>query len=119
MSDIIRPGIVMPENVDREFWLKGKPTRQEVLTEVASSIAEIQVALNGQLQRMGNGMSQAFNMVRILGKQLETLVRMMDMAVPGFRENFKVEVVKTMKMVEFLDTIMTPGEHSAKPIKQR
>lgn len=121
-SRIVGPGMEMPNlrgEHEREQWMAGKPSRQEVMSEVAANIAGLTKTLNEQLQRIGGGMTQAFDMIRLLGQQNETMVRMMDIAVPGYRRMFTQELAKTGKMVEFLDTIMAPGEHSQKPIRER
>lgn len=121
MSDLILPdGMVseMPNlRTEREQaqWWEGKISRREV----AVQIAQINQRLEKELHGVARMVSNVYSMARVNGLQSETMVRMMEMAVPGYEEKFDEEFKKTLALVGFLDTINPPGEHSQKPIKEK
>ena len=121
MSDLILPGNMPSFGSDREGaqWLNGKPTRAELQAEMTKVSGVMQSAINGELSKISQVVARMFSMIRTNGLQLETCVRMLDSAVPGFRDNFEKEFQKTIALVNFLDKVNPPGEHSENPIRQR
>lgn len=112
---------------EQDQWLKGKPTREdlfEVIQEVLK-VSKSTEALQELLAAQSRSLSQIFQLTRITGLQNETLVRMMEKAVPGYRENYELELGKTFAMVAFLDDVNSdpkPGKEGEKvppPISMR
>jgi hypothetical protein len=120
MSELILPpgmAAEMPNLGEREQaqWWAGKPTRREMEIQLEG----VRKQLIKEMYSISKMMSNIYSMARVNGLQMETMVRMMEIAVPGYKEHFEVEFKKTLAFVGFLDTMNPPGEHSKKPIKER
>ena len=109
------------EGEDREAWkfAQGKASKQFVIEEVYKANTELQDIMKEELQRSAQGFSQLFTIQRIMGLQVETLIRMLDRAVPEFRTNFGVEYKRTVEFSTFIDTLNGDGQHSAKPMLEK
>jgi hypothetical protein len=105
---------------DKETWkfLHGKATKEFVLNETTRIDENIEM-IGEELKRAAMGLSQVFTLQKMLGLQLETFMRMLDTAVPNFRNNFKVEHKKTIQYSTFIDTLNNDGQHAAKPMAEK
>ena len=118
MSEIIAPPNFKSER-EQEQWLSGKATRIELTQALMASEERTVKGVNEQLGKMGNMMQTLFTLNRVNGMQLESLVRLMEKAVPDFRDNFLKEFEKTKELVLFLDKFSNNGEFAGKPIKEQ
>ncbi len=125
MSDLILPAGMVSEmpnlRTDREQaqWWEGKISRREVAVQVNNLTKQFNEKLDKELFSVSKMMSNVFNLARVNGLQTETLIRLLETAVPGYKDNFDIEFKKTLHLVGFLDAINPPGQHSQKPIKER
>jgi len=103
------------------FWINGKASRKDVL-EVQTEVQKLQKVVE-QLQHMvsmqNNMVGKVFSYTQLNGMQNETMVRMMDIAVPGYRENFQAQFAKTVELVTFVETINPKGKDANKTMKEK
>lgn len=119
MSKIISLSDIDNEKHEVYKFMQGKATKEFVLQEVERSAIELQDILKGELQRAASGFSQLFTLQKVVGLQLETLIRMLDTAVPDFRSNFAIEYKRTIEMSNFIDSLNNEGQHAAKPMLEK
>ena len=104
---------------EADQYLQGKPTRAEMMSDMQKMWEKLLELVHGQAQYSSGTIGRIGHMARLNGLQLDTMVRLIEKAVPDFEKNFKLEFQKTLDFVAFLDTINPPGEHSEKPIRER
>lgn len=113
-------------------WLEGKPTRNEMAAQVANAMKMIENAVNGQMQQVNHAMNVMFNMNKINGMQIQTIIRVIDQAVKDmpdkedvlkgktFVQKFEEEFVKTQKAVMFLESLdPNSGSDGSLPMEQK
>lgn len=105
---------------DKETWkfLHGKATKEFVLEETTRIDENIEM-IGEELKRAAIGISQVFTLQKMLGLQLETFLRMLDTAIPGFRDNYKMEHKRTVAFSNFIDSLNNEGQHSQKPMLEK
>lgn len=103
---------------EKQQWMEGKASRLFVLNEVGKIYPELEM-IGEELKRAAVGFSQIFTLQKILGLQMETLVRLIDKAVPDFKNQFQEEYKKTIEFSQFLESFSSEGANGAKPFREK
>jgi hypothetical protein len=103
---------------EKAQWMEGRASRLFVLTEVNKVYAEIEM-IGEELKRASVGFSQLFTLQKMMGLQLETLVRMLNDAVPEFRKKFEGEYKRTILFSQFIESFNKEGLNSEKPFREK
>ena len=119
MSKIISLNDLNNEDHELYKFMHGKATKQFVIEEVYKANTELQDIMKEELGRAASGFSQIFTLQKIIGLQFETLVRMLDSAVPEFRSNFGNEYKRTIEFSNFIDSLNNDGQHAEKPMLEK
>lgn len=109
-----------PSKGDKQTWqfLHSKASKEFVLEETTRIDENIEM-IGEEMKRAALGISQVFTLQKMLGLQLETFLRMLDIAVPGFRDNYKTEHKRTVAFSNFIDSLNNEGQHSQKPMMEK
>lgn len=125
MTTISPNGLILPDDMpnlksskEQQQWVEGRASREFVLKETNKIYQELEM-IGEELKRSSIGFSQVFQFSKMLGMQTETLIRMLNDAVPEFKSNFKKEFARTISLTKFLESLNSTGQNSAKPMAER
>jgi hypothetical protein len=103
---------------EQQQWMEGKASRTFVLQEVNKIYQEFEM-IGEELKRSSLGFSQVFQFSKMLGMQVETLIRMLNDAVPEFKTNFTKEFQRTISLTQFIESLNNFGSNSSKPMAEK